>query len=326
MQDNFKNLTELLDYFIEEKTCYEFLAHQIWDEGKPICPHCGGTHIYTTKSRSKLDYKKGIPEYRCSKKECGKKFTATVGTIFHASKLKLRYWYAAIFLITTSKKGISSVQLSEQLRITQKAAWHLLHRIRAMFKETAPNMLKGIVEADETYVGGKNKNRHANKKIQHSHGRSSKDKTPVVGLVERGGKVLTFVVSNTEAETIHPIMQEFVDKDCVLITDSYVSYNGLSKDYTHITVKHSENNYKTEKGLHTNTIENFWSVFKRGIIGIYHYVSPKHLHRYTTEFGYRYNNREDSGIEKFKTAIGRCAKIRLPYEVLTAKEIDLSKK
>jgi transposase-like protein len=316
MTDNFKSLIELNDYFKEEKTCYEFLALQIWDNGKPVCPFCNSTKVYITKSRSTKPSKKGIPEYRCANKECAKKFSATKGTIFESSKIPLRTWYAAIFLLTTSKKGISSLQLAAQLQVTQKTAWFLNHRIRQMFKETAPEMLKGIVEVDETFVGGKNKNRHANKKTVGHQGRSSKDKTPVVGLLERDGRVLTFVVPSTDADILQPIMVEYVDKDALVITDAYKSYNGLADLYEHVSVKHTEGNYKTDSHFHTNNIENFWSTFKRGIIGIYHYVSPKHLHRYTNEFGYRYNNRKDSGVGKFHSSVQKASGRRLTYEKL----------
>src|SRR5260221_3380033 len=316
MKETFKSLIELNGYFKEEKTCYEFLALQIWDNGKPVCPHCNSTKVYTTKSRSAKPSKKDIPEYRCANKECAKKFTATVGTIFQSSKIPLRTWYAAIFLLTTSKKGISSLQLAAQLQVTQKTAWFLNHRIRQMFIETAPEMLKGIVECDETFVGGKNKNRHADKKIEGNQGRAAMDKTPVVGLLERNGKVRTFVVPSTDAEILHPIMVEHVDKDAVLITDAYRSYIGLSDRYEHVMVKHTEGDYRTDSHFHTNNIENFWSTFKRGIIGIYHYVSPKHLHRYTTEFGYSDNNRKDIGVEKFNSAVKSCANSTLSYEKL----------
>src|SRR6185312_4524013 len=135
MQTTFKSLIELNDYFKEEKTCFEFLASQIWDEWKPVCPFCGSTKVYTTKSRSTKPSKAGVPEYRCADKKCTKKFSATTGTIFESSKVPLRTWYAAIYLLTTSKKGISSVQLATQLNVTQKTAWFLNHRIRKMFLE-----------------------------------------------------------------------------------------------------------------------------------------------------------------------------------------------
>ncbi len=314
MKDNFKSLIELNDYFKEEKTCHEFLANQIWDGGKPVCPFCGSTHVYTTKSRSNKPSKQGIPEYRCASKECAKKFSVTKGTIFESSKIPLRTWYAAIFLLTTSKKGISSLQLATQLQVTQKTAWFLNHRIRQMFIETAPEMLSGIVEADETYVGGKNKNRHANKKRDYT--KDGDEKIPVVGLLERGGKVRTFVVPSTGKDILHPIMVDHVAKDSTLITDQHNGYFGLDAHCIHVRVKPDPESYKTDRHFHTNNIENFWSTFKRGIIGIYHGVSYKHLHRYSNEFGYRYNNREGEGVTKFHIAIKEAGNKRLSYEKL----------
>lgn len=250
MVTTFKSLIELNDYFKEEKTCFEFLASQIWEEGKPICPFCGCTSISITKSRSPKPSKKGIPEYRCKDKKCAKKFSATTGTIFQSSKIPLRTWYAAIHLLTTSKKGISSIQLSTQLGVTQKTAWFLNHRIRQMFKETAPEMLTGIVEVDETFVGGKNKNRHISKKVDYEKGET--DKTPVLGILQRNGKVLTFVVPNTTAEILQPIMLDHVEKDAILISDSWKSYHGLKGHYNHISVKHVVNDYRTDSHFHTN--------------------------------------------------------------------------
>lgn len=326
MTDNFKSLIDLNDYFKEEKTCFEFLASKIWDEGKPVCPFCNSTKVYTGRSRSPKPSKAGIPEYRCASKECGKKFSATKGTIFEASKIPLRTWYAAIYLLTTGKKGISSVQLSEQLNVTQKTAWFLNHRIREMFKETAPDMLEGIIEADETFVGGKNKNRHENKKKGGGIGGrpAPDDKTAVVGLVQRNGKVLTFVVPNCSSEIIHPIMQDHVKAGSTVITDYYRAYIGIGEEYNHVRVKPDPETYKTDREIHTNNIENFWSTFKRGYVGIYHYMSPKHLNRYTNEFGYRYNNRESSGVLKFNDVVKNSGKVRLKYEKLIGRKTSQS--
>ena len=311
MESNFKNLTELYDFFKTEEICKAYYEQKRWG-GNVACPHCGSLKVYRTNRG-----------FKCGEKLCAKKFSVTVGTIFENTKIGLRTWFAAMYLISTSKKGISSLQLAEQLGITQKTAWFVNHRIREMLKDNDTQKLSGVVSVDETFVGGKNKNRHADKKVENSQGRSHVDKTPVVGLIQRDGKVKTFVVADTNTETLHKIMGDNVEEQSILVTDAYRSYNGLSDRYTHVTVKHAEGGgYVVKIGnekFHTNNIENFWSIFKRGIIGIYHFVSVKHLEKYCTEFGYRYNNRKLSGVEKFDTALRSVSNTRLTYQSLIGK-------
>ena len=312
MELSFKNITQLLDYFEDKKTCIEYLEKQRWN-GKPVCPHCGCEKVYRTNTG-----------FRCAGEGCYKKFTVLVGSIYENTKIPLRLWFAAIYLGTAHKKGISSVQLATDLNISQKSAWHLMHRIRESMKDAdSDTQLKGTVEADETYVGGKNKNRHKDKKIPNSQGRSLAGKTAaVVGLLERDGKVKTFVVPSTDAEILHPIIEEYVDKDATLVTDAYTSYNGIGLKLRHIVVKHKEGGYITKVGdykFHTQNIENFWSVFKRGYIGIYHYMSAQHMSRYCDEFSYRYNHRLLSTQEKFEISVKQASGRRLTWNKLTGK-------
>ncbi len=304
MTTQFKSLIQVLDYFKNEETCIQYLAHQRWGE-TPCCPHCGNAKAWKTNRG-----------YTCAAKECSKKFSVTSGTIFENTKLSLRLWFATIYLCTAHKKGISSLQLSRDLNVTQKTAWFLLHRVREMLAYNNPEYLNGTIEVDETYVGGKSKNKHVSKRIPNSQGRSGNGKTAVIGLLERNGNVKTFVIDNTESSTLQPIMLANVNPNATVVTDAYRSYNGLSAVYNHITVKHTENNYITVGEDHTNNIEGFWSLLKRGIVGIYHYVSPKHLGRYCNEFGYRYNTRKVSDVVRFEDAFKLIHNGRLTYAKL----------
>lgn len=262
----FKNIAQLLDHFKDRSTCIEYLEQQRWPDGKITCIHCGHEKVYRTKTG-----------FRCAGKGCCKKFSVLVDSIYENTKIPIRLWFGAMYLATAHKKGISSIQLGTDLGICQKSAWHMMHRIReAMYDAQSETQLKGTVQADESYVGGKNRNRHLDKQYEHSQGRSVNGKTPVVGLKEVNGRVKTFVVDNTDSGTLHQLIEEHVDKDAVLVTDAYRAYSDIGFNLQHIVVKHTEGSYVTEKDgnkFHTQNIENYWSVFKRGYMGIYHYMS-----------------------------------------------------
>lgn len=299
----FKNLQQLFDTFKDEATCREYLEQQRWN-GNPECPFCGCTKAYRTNRG-----------FKCADKFCAKKFSVITGTIYENNKVGLRTFFAALYLISSSKKGISSLQLSRQLGITQKSAWFVLHRIREMLKDKAPEKLRNVVEVDETYVGGKNGNRHADKKKKSQGGA---DKAPVFGAVQRHGKVIVKAIPDHKHSTILPYLVSMVEEGSIMVSDQfYETYHPILEAYKQVIVKHKDGEY-VRGAFHTNTIEGFWALLKRGIFGIYHQVSPKHLQRYCDEFAARYNTRQVKDNERFQQAV-KNSEGRLKYTQLIAK-------
>jgi len=274
----FDSLIDLVTTFTDEQTCIDHLTELRWG-GNVVSPFDPTSKVYVCKGN----------KYKC--KNTGKYFNVKTATLFDNTKIKLQKWFMAIYLITSHKKGISSLQLSRDIKVTQKTAWFMLQRIRACFGIDNDNeKLTGEVEADDTYVGGKNKNRHLNKKVKNSQGRSTKDKTAVVGLVQREGKLIAKKVIDVKEGTITKIVAENVDLSAKVYTDEFRGYNAVRRIYDHSEVKHGAKEYVNGR-VHTNTIEGFWSLLKRGIVGIYHFTSEKHLQKYVDEFVFRYNSR-----------------------------------
>ena len=288
----FKSILEFQKHFNTDEKCRLFLEEQRWGD-TPACCFCGSVNCTRIKAGKR---------FQCNEKECRKQFSVTVGTIYENTKIPLTKWFLAMYILSNHSKGISSLQLASWLDVTQKTAWHLNHRIRQMLTDKAPELLDGIVEVDETYVGGKESNKHKSKR---KHKAGAGGKTMVFGAVQRSGKVSTKIIPNTTADSLINAVQENVAEGSIMVSDEHVGYTALKKKYQHARVNHSKGEY-VRGAAHTNTIEGFWSLLKRQITGIHHSVSPKHLQRYCNEATYRYNSKQLTQDERFANALINC--------------------
>ena len=284
----FDSLIQIADFFSSEEICKAAIAQERWGDGAAVCPYCGSTHTHVCKDG----------RYIC--KGCQRKFSVTVGTIFENTKISLRKWFMAMYLISSHKKGVSSCQLARDIQVTQKTAWFILHKVRGLYGQSDETVLKGTVEMDEMYLGGRETNKHNDKRTEGTQGRSTKTKTPIFGMNQRGGKVVAMKVEDTKGATLMPIVSQFVKEGTVTYTDEASIYNKLTENgYDHLFVNHGKREFVRCKDIHTNGIEGFWAHFKRVVFGTYHCVSKDYLPRYIDEQAYRWNTREEKSSFRF---------------------------
>jgi transposase-like protein len=278
------NIVQVYRIYPTEADCIAHIEKVRW-QGKPICPYCESDHASAMPKEQR---------HHCN--NCKTSFSATVKTIFHHTHLPLQKWFVALSLILNAKKGIAARQLGRDLEVSKNTAWFLAMRIRRAMQESPEQraLLQGIVEADETYVGGKPRKGNRTAGGTHKRGRGT-DKTPVIGVVERGGKVYIKAVKHVDAKTLNQFVREHIDAEkTTVMTDEFTGYIKLATFVAHKTVNHQVE--YVSGNIHTNTLEGFWSLLKRGMIGQYHKVSKRYLPRYLDEFSYRYNNRKNDNV------------------------------
>lgn len=308
--EHVKTLQQAIIYFQDYQNCHDLMITLRWPDGKVTCPRCGAEKVsYLAKARV----------WKCYSKHPRPTFTLKTGTIFEDSPISLDKWLCALWLVVNCKNGISSMEMHRDLGVTQKTAWFMNHRLRCALNDGGFGKLAGEVEVDETFIGGKARNMHIATKKRRITGTGGKDKTIVFGMIERGGNVKAQVVASRKRESLQPEIRKHVEAGSALYSDALLSYRGLASDYAHQVIDHAVS--YVEGNVHTNNMENFWALLKRGIHGTYVSVEPFHLFRYLDEQSFRFNNRKglnDAG--RFVLALAGITNKRLTYKSLTGKD------
>ncbi len=307
-------LQQAMIFFADRENCYKFMVELRWPDGKPQCPRCESFNV---------DWLPNANLFKCYEKHPRQKFSLKVGTIFEDSPIGLEKWLPAMWLLVNCKNGISSWETHRTLGVTQKTAWFMLHRLRLAMQSDDGGLLGGEVEMDETFIGGKSRNMHKKKRAEKITGTGGKDKEIVFGMVERGGKVRASHVGTRTKNELQAIIREQVAAGSAIFSDELKSYDGLGDTYRHGVINHAIE--YVNGNVHTNTMENFWSLLKRGLHGTYVSVEPYHLFRYIDEQAFRYNNRNDMNDgDRFVAAMKQITGKRLTYAELTGKTGEAS--
>lgn len=298
---NSESLFDFLNSNPSEQDCIKYLEKIVWKE-KVVSPHDPTSEVYPCANN----------RYKC--KNTGKTFTAKSLTIFRNSNLPLKKWFLALYLFAPQE--ISSRKLAKKLKITPKSAWYVEHRLRLAFKNPIFEiMLENTVEIDETFIGGKNKNRHWDKKVPHCQGRNWKDKIPVLGMLERNGNLIVKVIPNTQQKTLEPIIRANVKEGSTIYSDDWYRHSNLFQSFNHQWVNHSAKQY-TKGDISVNAIESFWNFPKRGIYGTYYHISRKHSQKYMDEFAFRFNTRKYGEGERFDLVLASVVGKQMTYQQL----------